>query len=254
MNFAEALAGVEASIAAGRLDEATARLADLARALLEAAPAPELLAHATWLAAVVALHDGDQRGFERLSRDAIEGLRLAGEDERARTALASREELIGHLDDVARVQAGGSAGLMAVLDDHCALLVSMAAAAGWDDPRWPRVNRQRALLPALIALVETSTGEPAPLARVLDELQLDAIESVLLSTLAPLARAGEPAYPQRLARMCFAGWRRHDEALLRLRDDGRLARGHALVGTARGELTLAPALVARLYGGAPDSA
>ncbi len=247
MNVTAALAEVEAAIAADRLDDAIARLGRIAGALLEQAPEPVSLAHATWLAGAVALRSGDPEAFERLSRDAVHGLRLAGDAARAATALASRDELIAQLADVREVQTRGAAGLMAVLDRHCATLRDIAATDGWDDLRWPAVNRRRALLPALVALVETTTGEPAPLARVLDELELDPVESVLLATLAPLSRAAEPILPNQLARLCFGDWRSHDQALVRLRDDGRLAIGMVLVSTVRGELVVNPPLLGRLY-------
>jgi hypothetical protein len=159
---------------------------------------------------------------------------------------------MGQRADVRRVQTDGAAGLMVVLDRHHATLRDIAAAAGWDDPRWSTVNRRRALLPALLALVHTTTGEPAPLARILDELELDAVESVLLATLASITRAGEPLLPNRLARLCFGDWRSNDEALIRLRDDGRLAVGKALAATERGELVLHPRLMERLYPAPPS--
>lgn len=242
-----ALADVEDAIAADRLDDAVALLGDIAAALLALPPAPEALAHATWLASAVALRQGDQAGFERLSRDAVQGLRLAGERARAATAQASRDELIGQLADVREVQRDGAAGLMAVLGRHVATLRDIAATSGWSDPRWPTVNRRRALLPALLALVATTTGAPAPLARILDELELDPVENVLLVTLAVLTQAGAPILPNRLARLCFGDWRTHNQAVLRLRDHGRLACGGALVTTARGEIALHPAVLARLH-------
>lgn len=242
-----ALAEVEDAITDDRLDDAVALLGGIAAALLALPPEPEALAHATWLAGAVALRQGDQAGFERLSRDAVQGLRLAGEGERAATVHASRDELIAQLADVREVQRDGAAGLMAVLERHVATLRDIAATRGWKDPRWPTVNRRRALLPALLALVATTTGDPPPLARMLDELELDPVENVLFVALAMLTRAGAPILPTRLARMCFGEWRGHNEAVLRLRDDGRLARASVLVRTAGGELALQPYLLARLY-------
>lgn len=247
MNVADALEEVELAVAEDRLGDATRILGAVAQRLLEGPPAPLALAHANWLAGAVALREGDERSFVTLSRHAVEGLRLAGEDDRVRSAIASRAELLEQLADLQAVQERGVAGLMEVLDRQCARLCEIAASDGWRDPRWPLVNRQRALLPALIALVEATTGAPAPLAVVIDELELDAVESVLLATLAPLTRAGRPMRPNQLARTCFGDSRAHDEALLRLRDDARLARGRALAPTARGELALAPDLVLRLY-------
>jgi hypothetical protein len=248
MNVTEALAEVEASIAADYLDDAVEQLGRIAAALLERAPEPVALAHATWLAGAVALREGDQAAFERLTRDAVHGLRLAGEDAWAAGVRASREELVAQLGDVRRVQRDGAAGLMAVIERHVGTLREIAAGDGWDDAQWPAVNRQRALLPALAALVETTTGEPAPLTIVFVELELDPVESVLLATMASLTRAGEALLPNRLARFCFGDWRSHDEALLRLRDDGRLAVGRALAVSDRGELSLAASVMARLYG------
>ncbi|MBE7450417.1 MAG: hypothetical protein HS111_16405 [Kofleriaceae bacterium] len=247
MNLAGALADVEAAIASDRLDDAAALLGRVAAAMLARPPEPTLLARAAWLAGAVSLREGDAAAFATLSRDAVLALRLSGERALAAAAGASRDELLAHLEDVARVQTAGAAGLMAALEDRCALLLDVAASGGWDDPRWARIDRQRALLPGLIALVELTTGAPAPLARVLDELRLDPVECVLFVTLAPLSHHDAPIWPQRLARLCFRDWRAHDEALLRLRDDGRLARGQALAASRQGELMLAPALLAQLY-------
>jgi hypothetical protein len=247
MNVVEKLTAVERAIAENRLDDATAELAALARELLDGVPRPLELAHAHWLASAIALREGDERAFVMLSRSAVAGLRMAGEDELARSAIASRTELLEQLVDLQDVQTRGDAGLMDVLDRQCARLYDIAAKDGWRDERWAAVNRQRALLPALVALVEATTGQPAALARIIDELELDAVESVLLATLAPLSHIGAPVTANRLARMTFGDSRGHDEALLRLRDDGRLARGRALVAAERGELALAPELLARLY-------
>ncbi|HUQ01784.1 MAG TPA: hypothetical protein VM261_04775 [Kofleriaceae bacterium] len=250
MNVADALAEVELAIVEERLGDATRILGAVAQRLLET-PDPLELAHASWLAGAVALREGDERNFVSLSRHAVESLRLAGEDVLVRGAIASRAELLEQLGDVQEVQERGAAGLMNVLDRQCARLVDIAAAGGWHDPRWPLVNRQRALLPALLALVEASTGAPAPIASVIDELELDAVESALLAVLAPLTHAGRPLRPNQLARTCFGDSRSHDDALLRLRDDSRLARGRALVPTPRGELALAPSLMTRLYPRSP---
>lgn len=246
MNVADALAEVELAIVEDRLGDAARILGAIAQRLLEVPDAAEL-AHANWLAGAVALREGDERSFITLSRHAVESLRLAGEDDRMRRAIASRAELLEQLADLQEVQERGAAGLMAVLDRQCARLCDMAAGAGWHDPRWALVNRQRALLPALVALVETTTGAPAPLAQVIDELELDAVECVLLAVVAPLTHAGRPLRANQLARMCFGDSRSHDDALLRLRDDARLVRGRALAPTARGELALAEPFVTRLY-------
>ena len=248
MNVADALEEVELAIAEDRLGDATRLLGAVAQRLVVDPPAPLELAHASWLAGAVALREGDERSFVALSRQAVEGLRLAGEDARMQSAIASRAELLEQLADLQEVQERGAAGLMDVLDRQCARLCEMAASGGWHDPRWPMINRQRALLPALLALVEATTGAPAPIAAVIDELELDAVESVLLAAVAPLTRAGRPLRANQLARTCFGDSYAHDEALLRLRDDSRLARGRALVPTAKGELALAPELLARLYG------
>jgi hypothetical protein len=250
MNVADALAEVELAIVEDRLGDATRILGAVAQRLIDV-PDPLELAHASWLGGAVALRDGDERSFVTLSRHAVESLRLAGEDALVRTAIASRAELLEQLGDVQEVQERGAAGLMNVLDRQCARLMDMAAAAGWHDPRWPLVNRQRALVPALLALVEANAGTPAPIAQVIDELELDAVECTLLAVIAPLTRAGRPMRPNQLARTCFGDSRSHDDALLRLRDDGRLARGRALVPTARGELALAPPFMTRLYPGSP---
>jgi hypothetical protein len=247
MDVADGLAEVERAILEDRLGDATRLHGEIAQTLLEGAPSPLELAHASWLAGAVALRDGDERSFITLSRHAVESLRLAGEDLRVRRANASRAELIEQLADLQEVQERGAVGLMNVLDRQCARLCEIAATGGWHDPRWPLVNRQRALLPALVALVETSAGAPPPLAMIIEELELDSVECALLAALAPLTRAGRPLLPIPLARTCFGDSRSHDEALLRLRDDGRLARGRAIVPTPRGELALAPAFLTRLY-------
>jgi hypothetical protein len=252
MNVADALAEVELAIVEDRLGDATRIIEEIARVLLDAArdaPNPLELAHAHWLAGAIALREGDERAFVTLTRHAVAGLRMAGEDDLARSAIASRAELLEQLVDLQDVQTRGNAGLMDVLDRQCARLYDIAATGGWRDTRWAAVNRQRALLPALVALVEATTGAPAALAVIIDDLELDGVESVLLATLAPLSRAGTAMTANRLARMTFGDSRAHDEALLRLRDDGRLARGRALVATERGELVLAPELLARLYAG-----
>jgi len=248
MNVADALVEVELAIVENRLDDAARFLGAIAQTLLEGAPNPLELAHAHWLAGAVALRGGDERSFVTLSRHAVESLRLAGEDDRMRSAIGSRAELLEQLADLQEVQERGAAGLMNVLDRQCARLCDIAAAGGWNDPRWPLVNRQRALLPALVALIERSTGAAAPIAVIIEELELDSVESVLLATLAPLTHAGAPMRANQLARTCFGDSRSCDEALLRLRDDARLARAQALVPTARSELALAPAFLARLYG------
>lgn len=250
MNVTDALAAVEGSIAAGELGDASAGLAQVAAALLELPPDPVALAHATWLGGVVALQSGDQAAFERFSRDAVQVLRLAGDDAWAATVLASRDELIAQLADVRAVQRDGAAGVMAVLGRHYQMLRDIAAGDGWDDARWATVSRRRALLPALIALVEITTGTPAPLAQVLEELECDPIDSVLLATLAAATEAGDALLPIHLARLCFADSLSVDRALLALRDNGRLAVGQALAANARGELHLSPAMMQRLYGGA----
>ena len=127
MELGATLAAVEAAIADGRLDEATATLESLAHELLTRAPEPEVLAHATWLAGVNSLRRGDPAAFATMTRHAVAGLQLAGESARARTALATRDELMEQLADVTRVQERGAAGLMDVLDRHCALLLAIAA-------------------------------------------------------------------------------------------------------------------------------
>ena len=250
MNVADALAEVELAIVEDRLGDATRILEAIAGVLLDAArdaPNPFELAHANWLAGAIALREGDERAFVTLTKHAVAGLRMAGEDDLARSAIASRAELLEQLVDLQDVQTRGNAGLMDVLDRQCARLYDIAATGGWRDERWSAINRQRALLPALVALVEATTGAPAPLAAIIDELELDGVESVLLATLAPLSHIGAPMTANRIARMTFGDSRGHDEALLRLRDDGRLARGRALVVTERGELVLAPELLTRLY-------
>ncbi|MBZ0236010.1 MAG: hypothetical protein K8M05_27020 [Deltaproteobacteria bacterium] len=213
MNVADALEEVELAIAEDRLGDATRLLGAVAQRLVVDPPAPLELAHASWLAGAVALREGDERSFVALSRQAVEGLRLAGEDARMQSAIASRAELLEQLADLQEVQERGAAGLMDVLDRQCARLCEMAA-----------------------------------IGAVIDELELDAVESVLLAAVAPLTRAGRPLRANQLARTCFGDSYAHDEALLRLRDDSRLARGRALVPTAKGELALAPELLARLYG------
>jgi hypothetical protein len=201
---------------------------------------PLLLARASWLAGCVDLAAGDAEDFEALSETSRQALSLAGAHAQATAVSAAKDEIVAQLADIRRMRERGAAGLHETLERLCDGLLELAAAGDPDDSRWARVDRERALLPALIAGAEGRGSGEVPLAVVIRTLGLDPAEAVLVATLAPLTTGDRPARwaalasagpadePERLAGLCFRDRDARAEATARLGPSGWLHRAGAL--------------------------
>ena len=224
----------------GEVGAAVDALGAAAEQLGRGADQPRLLGRAAWLAALVALLEGDRDGFYRHSEGAVMSLRFAGDTAAATRVALAGADLGARVDDQARVRDQGLVGLLEVLARSVSLLLDIAGDGADDtDPRWQLVNRDREELPPLMSLIARLTGQPAPLERIARLYSLDPLESVLISVLAPLSAfdvlaelyvevMGSPRSRwftgDGLARLCFTQPLARQAARNRLASGGRLHR------------------------------
>lgn len=234
------LAGAEASLRRGELVQAVDALAAAASAIGDETEHSHALGRAAWLAALVALLEGDRDGFYQHAEGAVMSLGFSGDTATAARVALAGSELGARADDHARVRDHGIVGLLEALARSTSLLLDLAEErAGADDPRWGLIDKDRDDIPQLLGLFQQITGQPAPLARAVVAYGMDPIESAVLAVLLPLsvfdllaerfARVAKESRPgwlsaDGIARVCFANALSRQAARNRMAHGGRLHR------------------------------
>jgi len=212
-----ALADAEHSVSAGLFDQAAERLAILAP-MLSDIDRPDLLARASWVAAMCALAGSEARDFEEMSSVAAHALELA----EGRAARRELEALARRVSAISTIAGSGDpeAGVIAVLAEHVRLLRRLAR-DDEDEDAWILVDADRASWPELFAALRASLGRPCAAERATSLAAGDPVAAVVIAVAPGLGDHPLPA--DELAALCFRDGAAAAEA--RRQIDELLARG-----------------------------